>query len=796
MAEAKSHAMEKSLGLLDVYAITTAGFFSAGFFVLPALAYDVAGPLALLAYPFAALLMAPSMMSLAELATALPRAGGPYFFLDRSLGPAVGTIGGMGTWLALVLKSCFAFIGLGAYLAAMPYVGSLLPTDEGQQKTAVMILACVLTVGFAVLNIVGAKETTKLQNFLVMGLFAVLALFISAGVLHLFGGNNGVSLSERFMPDGNTGRVPKREGPQGLIAAVGLVFFTSVGIIKLASVSEEIARPGRNIPIAIGLSIVTATLINATGVFLMIAAVDPEPLSHSYVPAYAAATEFFTLPGQVGLLLICLAAVAAFAASGNAGILGASRYPLAMSRDRLIGAWFGKVSPGGAPVAAIVTTAAVMIAVILIFDAKEVAKLASAFVLVVFALMNLAVIVMRQAKIESYDPQFRSPLYPWTPVAGLLVSVWLISQMGSLSLLFSVGVVVASVAWYAWYASDKVERHGAIFHWFALLGKNQHDELDAEFRQIMVEKGARREDPFDDVVTRATVIEAPEGSGYHGLIELASESLAKRLPRTASFITEKFVESGNFGFAPMAYGAVLPHFRSSDIETPELVIVRSGRGFVTSFSGDTPASSDSEPAAPKRGSTIHAMFLLVSPQSDPGVHLRILAHLAGRLEKDDFMPAWLAADSEQTLKEILLRDERFVSIPVDPDTPGAQLADQPLHTMALPEDVLVAMVRRRNRVFVPRGNTVLRIGDRLTVIGEPNSLLRVARKYAPPSEVESEQAQIDRAEGRHEGPTVAPVEHVVAASGRFAKKTRPSKDSAPEDSTAKAPEPDDLSAKD
>lgn len=777
MAEAKARALEKSLGLLDVYAITTAGFFSAGFFVLPALAYDVAGPLALLAYPLAALLMAPSMMSLAELATALPRAGGPYFFLDRALGPAVGTIGGMGTWLALVLKSCFAFIGLGAYLAAMPYVGALLPVDEDAQKSAIVALAVALTVGFAVLNVVGAKETTRLQNLLVVGLFVVLALFIGAGVLHLLGGNGGVPVAERFIADGATGRTPKRAGPQGLIAAVGLVFFTSVGIIKLASVSEEIARPGRNIPIAIGLSIVTATLINAVGVFLMIAAVEPERLSHSYVPAHAAASAFFTLPGQLGLFLVCLAAVAAFAASGNAGILGASRYPLAMSRDRLIGSWFGKVSKSGAPVAAIATTAAVMIAVILAFDAKSVAKLASAFVLVVFALMNLAVIVMRQAKIESYDPQFRSPLYPWTPVAGLLISVWLIGQMGALSLLFSVGVVAASVAWYAGYGSRRVERHGAIFHWFALLGKNQHDELDAEFRQIMVEKGARQEDPFDDVVTRATVIEAPEGAGYHGLLELASGALAKKLPRTAGFITEKFVESGDFGFAPMAYGAVLPHFRSGDIEAPELVIVRSARGFVTSFAGDGggggAGGEDRAAPAPRRSSTIHAMFLLVSPESAPGVHLRILAHLAGRLEKEDFMPAWLAADGEQALKEILLRDERFVSIPVEPDTPGAQLADQPLHAMALPADVLVAMVRRRNRVFVPRGGTVLRTGDRLTVIGEPASLLAVARRYAPASEVASEQAQIDRAQGRHEGPTVPPVEHIVAATGRFAKKDRP-----------------------
>ena len=48
------------------------------------------------------------MFSIVELATAMPRAGGVYYFIDRSLGPLVGTIGGLGTWLALLLKIAFA----------------------------------------------------------------------------------------------------------------------------------------------------------------------------------------------------------------------------------------------------------------------------------------------------------------------------------------------------------------------------------------------------------------------------------------------------------------------------------------------------------------------------------------------------------------------------------------------------------------------------------------------------------------------------------------------------------------
>ncbi|MEM1098693.1 MAG: amino acid permease, partial [Planctomycetota bacterium] len=696
---------------------TTAGFFSAGFFVLPALAFEVGGPAAVFAYPLAAILMAPSMLSIAELATALPRAGGPYFFLDRSLGPAIGTIGGIGTWLALLLKSCFAFIGLGAYLAVMPYVGDLLPADEETKQWAIKGLAVALTVGFALLNLRGGEGAAKIQNYLVIGLAIVLAIFLVSGFAFLTTVRGGALTQEHFDHWLNP-----EHGIEGEIAAVGLVFFTSIGILKLVSVSEEIAKPGRNIPLAIGLSILTATIVNAAGVFLMIAVLDGAPLAKSYTPAYDAAAFFMDwLPASVGLLLIALAAVAAFAGSGNAGILGASRYPYAMSRDRLIGRWFGKTNNAGIPAAAVVFTAGVMIVVILTLDAKSVAKLASAFVLVVFALLNMAVFVMRESKIESYDPDFRSPFYPWTQFAGIAIAVWLISQMGTLPILFSLGVVVVAGAWYAYYGRHRSERHGAIFHWFALLGKLQHDELDDEFRQIMVEKGARADDPFDDVVMRASVVDSVGSASYPGLIAKASEVLSRRLPRSAEFITDKFIESGKFGFAPISHGVALPHFRSADLDRPELVMVRTKSGVEAALTDKEKAAAGTQ--------RVHALFLLVSPENDPGVHLRILAHLAGRIDEDGFMDAWLGGTNEQELKEILLRDERFFSLEVCKDDPTSELIDRSLRNLELPEDTLVAMVRRDQHVFVPRGGTTLHCGDRLTIIGDPRGITEVRKRY-------------------------------------------------------------------
>ncbi len=112
----KHKRLNKDLGLFDVYAISTGAMFSSGFFLLPGIASAESGPAVVLAYFIGGIMVLPAMFSASELSTAMPRAGGPYYFLDRSLGPMVGTVGGLGTWMALIFKSAFALVGMGAYL--------------------------------------------------------------------------------------------------------------------------------------------------------------------------------------------------------------------------------------------------------------------------------------------------------------------------------------------------------------------------------------------------------------------------------------------------------------------------------------------------------------------------------------------------------------------------------------------------------------------------------------------------------------------------------------------------------
>ena len=96
--------LKKQLGALDVFSVASGAMISSGLFVLPAIAFMKAGPAMILSYFLASLLIIPSVLSQAELATAMPRAGGTYFYVERSLGTIWGLFGGVANWFSLALK--------------------------------------------------------------------------------------------------------------------------------------------------------------------------------------------------------------------------------------------------------------------------------------------------------------------------------------------------------------------------------------------------------------------------------------------------------------------------------------------------------------------------------------------------------------------------------------------------------------------------------------------------------------------------------------------------------------------
>lgn len=600
----------RRLGTVHVYAISTGAMFSSGFFLLPGLAVGETGASAPLAYLIAGLLVTPAMLSTAELATAFPRAGGPYHFFQRSLGPQVAVIGAFGLFVAMVLKAAFALVGIGAYLTIVVD----LPAEP---------VAAGLALAFTVLNLVGARESAGLQVGLVAVLLVVLAAFVGFGVVETADRGTGAA-TDAFSPllGGGAG---------GLLAATGLVFVSYAGVLQVASIAGSVREPGRTIPRALALSLGTATAIYVVGTALMVAVLPMDELTDDKTPV-ATAVEAMAFPWGVGLVVV--AAVAAFASTGNAGIMSASRYPLALARDGLLVRRFARMGHFGTPTLSVVVTGALTAGLILTLDVEGIAKLASAFLLLVFALLNLAVIVLRTGRVIGYRPEFQVPLHPWVQVVGIVAAVVLVVDLGLMPALFSLGIVVAGVVWYLVAGPGKGDDDSTVLE---LLHRLHAAPADEETLRRLQEEGPRADDDAADVLEQAEMGVVEDGADLGSVIDESASRLAVRLGVATEEARQWLVGSEHLTFELRSGRTVLHHLALDHAERPEVVLA-----WAPSIESDG-----------QRGPTV---AVVVGPSLGPSRSLRIAALVATQLCDRELVERWAECADADAARELLVSD--------------------------------------------------------------------------------------------------------------------------------------------
>ncbi|PSP64391.1 amino acid transporter [Halobacteriales archaeon QH_8_67_27] len=420
--------LERDLGLPSVLAISIGAMVGSGIFILPALALKMAGPAVVLAYLLAGVLVLPAALSKAEMATAMPEAGGTYIYIERGMGPMLGTVAGIGTWFALSFKGALALVG------GVPYLVVLFDLPV---KPVALGLAALLIV----VNLFGAKQTGRLQVAIVVAMLAAMVWFVGGSVGSV----------ERAAFDGFFG-----SGGGGILAATGFVFVSYAGVTKIASVAEEVEDPDRVIPKGMTYSLGFTTLLYVL-IVAVIVGVTPDGIVGSNTPVADVAAA--TMP-TAGVVVVVAAAVLALVSTANAGLLSSSRYPFAMSRDQLAPPSLSTISDRfNTPTTAITLTGVVMLGLIAFVPIMEIAKLASAFQILVFVLVNVAVVAFRTSDVE-YDPSYESPLYPWMQALGVLGGLVLLTQMGTLPLVGAVVITVGGALWYYAYGRPRVQRQG------------------------------------------------------------------------------------------------------------------------------------------------------------------------------------------------------------------------------------------------------------------------------------------------------------------------------------------------
>ncbi|HEY2901455.1 MAG TPA: ethanolamine permease [Polyangia bacterium] len=349
------------------------------------------------------------IFSYAELACALPRAGGAFDFGLRAFGP----FGGLLLGVAQLVEFLFAPPAIAAAIGA--YFNLFFPTVPA---SAIAIVAYVL---FTALNIWGIKQAAAFELFVTIAAVGELLLFIAITGPHFHLANLGIN----GLPN----------GWGGLFPCLPFAVWMYLGIEGLANAAEEARHPQRDIARGFGWAMVTLVVL-ALGVFF--SSVGVAGWAAIVYPTPGAAPSDSPLPlamgrvvGSSGALYHLLITVGLFGlvASFHGIVLAAGRAALEMGRTGYAPRFLGRVNPRtGTPAVALIVNGVIGVAAILSSHTAELIVLSGFGALTLYALSMIALFVLRRREPELPRP-FRAVAYPLFPAIALGLSLIAIVAM-------------------------------------------------------------------------------------------------------------------------------------------------------------------------------------------------------------------------------------------------------------------------------------------------------------------------------------------------------------------------------
>ncbi|MFP3936959.1 MAG: amino acid permease [Phycisphaerae bacterium] len=614
----KALPLQRKLEFWEVFCLAAGGMISSGLFVLPGLAYGQAGPAMIVAYALAGVLVIPTVLSKAELTTAMPRTGGGYLYIERSMGALAGTLAGISDWLSISLKSAFALIGIGAFAKLI---------WPGQEEWILKTTAALLCVFFCGLNALSVKAAGRTQVIMVGGLLVILVGFVVLGV-------------PSVEHDHYKGFIDR--GWSNVLGTAGMVFVSFGGLMKVATVAGEVRQPAKNLPrgLFMALGVVSVLYVGAT--FVAVGTTPSNELAGSLTPLSLSAGRFL---GTGGLLVLSLAAMLAFVTTANAGILAASRSPVAMSRDGLLPAFVRKTSRRfNTPVVGIALTGAFMVLVITILDVPDLVKVASTMMLILFALLNLAVLILRHSRIQNYRPLFRAPGYPYVQLVGVAIYLLLIAKMGTTALIATALFFAVGVVWYLVYVRSRIQRESALAFLLKRVFSRERGRstLEDELRQIALERDEVTHDRFDNIIKEAEILDIDRSITADEMFEIISERLAPRIGDDADDLIAKFRRREAQSSTVIQPGLAVPHVMIDGHHLFDILMLRCREG-VRFVGHEQP---------------VHIVFALVGTEDERNFHLRALMAVANIVQEPEFERRWLQAEDTEQLRDLVLLSGR------------------------------------------------------------------------------------------------------------------------------------------
>ncbi|XGI84596.1 APC family permease [Halorutilales archaeon Cl-col2-1] len=426
--------LERTLSLGGALAIGVGTMVGAGIFVFPGLAAGRAGVAAAASFGIGAVIALLVALPTSELATAMPKSGGGYYFISRGFGAPAGALIGIGVWTGLIFAAAFYLVGFGSYaLSTLSELG--IGVSVGPE-----VMAVVVGVFLTALSITGTEKTGDLQSGVVTVLLMILSIFLGYALLDSFGVFGRATVPEEFAP----------YGYPPIFETAALVFTSYLGFAQIATVAGDIKEPSTNLPRAMVGSVVVVGTLYVLTVFVTTSLTGSQELSRLGETAIVEVARGSL--GKGGAVALTFAGLLATVSSANASILGASRMVYALSRDKLLPSKAGKLNRKyNTPHISLMLSGGPIVFLVATGEVELLAEVASFLHLVMYGLICFVLISLRRRNPDWYSPDYTAPAYPVLPLLGGLSSFALIAFMQPTSRLVGTAVILGAGVWYLVY---------------------------------------------------------------------------------------------------------------------------------------------------------------------------------------------------------------------------------------------------------------------------------------------------------------------------------------------------------
>ncbi|MGE3526155.1 MAG: amino acid permease, partial [Gemmatimonadales bacterium] len=511
MAARMEVRLSREMRLIDITMIGVGAMIGAGIFVLTGVAAGVAGPALILVFLLNGFVAALTAMAYAELGSAFHDAGGGYLWVKTALPDPNGFLSGWMSWFAHAVACSLYALGFGAYFHLVLQAFGV-PDIQLGFMTLEKWLAAATVILFAWVNYRGASETGKAGNVVTIGKVVIIAAFILAGAVVMFGRPGWTASFHPFMS----------QGWGSVFVAMGLTFIAFEGYEIIAQTSEEVRDPKRNVPRAMFLSLLIVVPIYLLVAWVAVGATVP-PAGQSVtqylgqekeIALVRAADQFVRYGGVVLLVGGLLSTLSAL----NATIYSSSRVAFAMARDANLPRVLERIHERRAtPHLAILASAVIIVVMAVALPIEAVAAAADVMFLLLFVQVNVALIRLRKLR-PDLDRGFRVPLVPLVPIVAILTMVVLtffLLRHYPLALV-STGVwVLAGVGLYYGYSRKREAAATEREEWMERIERKEYRVLVAvsnpETVESLLEVGMAIARHHNGEVVALAVAEVPEG---------------------------------------------------------------------------------------------------------------------------------------------------------------------------------------------------------------------------------------------------------------------------------------------